>query len=598
MANLLNCQSISRAYSGKALFNNVTFGVEDNDKIAIIGANGSGKTTLLRIMAGREDIDSGNVTRRKDLSMIYVQQVSDFDPNLSAFAALKELVASSEIAVSDVDSEVKRALSLAGFDDYDVLIKTLSGGWKKRLAIAEALVGSPDLVLLDEPTNHLDLKGVLWLEQLLRQASFAWVVVSHDRYFLDRTVKKTMELGQIYKNGVLIADTGYSEFLTKRSEFLAEQAAYADSLANKVRREEDWLSRAPQARATKAKSRIGQAHDMQAELAALKKRLVTGSAGIEFSSSGRKTKKLITCENISIRFGDKILIDDFSLVLTPGTKLGLLGPNGSGKSTLLKLMAKLIEPNTGSVAHAEQLRLVYFDQNRDSLKPEWTLKRALSDAGDAVIYNGRSQHIASWAKRFGFNSDQLDIPVSELSGGEQARVLIARLMLQPADVLLLDEPTNDLDIPTLEVLEESLLDFEGAIIIISHDRYLMEQVCDACVGLDGEGSSQIYADFTQWQTAVATPKAKKAKEQVETEKAKKPAQTKRLSYMDQRDYDRLEGDIGKAEQILAEAQSSLEDPALASSSSRLLEATKAVEVAQAKVDALYARWEELESKLQ
>lgn len=596
MANLLNCQQISRSYSGKMLFENVTFGVDDSDRIAIIGANGSGKTTLLRLMAGLEDIDSGAVTRRKDLSMIYVQQVSEFAPGDSAFTALKKKVEASRIAVSDIDSEVKRALSLAGFEDYDLLVKTLSGGWKKRLAIAEALVGSPDLVLLDEPTNHLDLKGVVWLEQVLRQAPFAWVIVSHDRYFLDRTVKKTMELGSIYKNGVLIADTSYSEFLIKRMEFLAEQSAYADSLANRVRREEEWLSRGPKARSTKSKSRIGAAHNMQSELSELKRRLTTGTAGIEFSGSGRKTKKLVTLENVSKTLGGRKLIDDLSLVLTPGTKLGLLGANGSGKSTLLKLMARLIEPDAGTVAHADQLRWVYFDQNRDALDQSWTLKRALSDAGDAVIYNGRSTHVVTWAKRFGFNADQLDILVSELSGGEQARALIARLMLQPADVLLLDEPTNDLDIPTLEVLGESLLDFEGAIILISHDRYLMDQVCDACVGLDGEGGNQIYADVGQWQAAIGQAK-KKAKEVAQAEKQKKATQSKRLSYMDQREYDRMESDIAVAEAALVQAQSALDEPSLASSSNKLLDATKKVQDAQNVVDRLYARWEELEAKL-
>lgn len=594
MANLLNCQQISRSYSGKTLFENVTFGVEDGDRIAIIGANGSGKTTLLRLMAGLEDIDSGAVTRRKDLSMIYVQQVSEFAPEDTAFTALKKKVESSRIAVSDIDSEVKRALSLAGFEDYDVLVKTLSGGWKKRLAISEALVGSPDLVLLDEPTNHLDMKGVVWLEQVLRQAPFAWVIVSHDRYFLDRTVKKTMELGSIYKNGVLIANTSYSEFLIKRMEFLAEQAAYADSLANRVRREEEWLSRGPKARSTKSKSRIGAAHNMQSELSELKRRLTTGTAGIEFSGSGRKTKKLISVENVSKALGGKTLIEDLSLVLTPGTKLGLLGANGSGKSTLLKLMARLIEPDSGTVTHADQLRWVYFDQNRDSLDHSWTLKRALSDAGDAVIYNGRSTHVVTWAKRFGFNADQLDIQVSDLSGGEQARVLIARLMLQPADVLLLDEPTNDLDIPTLEVLGESLLDFEGAIILISHDRYLMDQVCDACVGLDG-GVNQIYADVGQWQSAIG--KAKKIAKEVAQAEKKKATSSKRLSYMDQREYDRMESDIAVAEAALIQAQSGLEDPSLASSSNKLLEATKKVQDAQNVIDRLYARWEELEAKL-
>lgn len=601
MANLINCQSISRAYSGKTLFENVTFGIEDGDRIAIIGANGAGKSTLLRIIAGMEDTDSGAVTRRKDLSLVYIPQVSNFDGDQTVFATLKDRIGGTPL--SDADGEIKKALSLTGFEDFYIPVRTLSGGWKKRLAIAEALIGSHDLVLFDEPTNHLDLSGVLWLEQLLRQAPFTWIAISHDRYFLDRTVKKTMELSPVYKNGVLISNTGYSEFQSKRAEFLAEQAAYAESLANKVRREEEWLSRGPKARTTKSKSRTSAAHDMQAELADLKKRLTPGATNIEFSASGRKTKKLITCETLRKELGGRLLIDDLSLVLTPGMRLGLLGPNGSGKSTLLKMMAGLTPPDRGIVTHADQLRWIYFDQNRESLNPEWTLKRALSDAGDAVIFQGRSVHVTTWAKRFGFHIDQLNIPVRELSGGEQARVLIARLMLESADVLLLDEPTNDLDIPTLEMLGESLLDFEGAIVLISHDRYLMNQVCDGFVGLSGDGVSQIYADYGQWQAQLDGAKAKKTKdaESLPVERTKSsaasPAQTKRLSYMDQREYDRLEGDIEKAEAELAAAHATLEDPSLAANAARLLEATARAEAAQTNVDRLYSRWEELEAKL-
>jgi ATP-binding cassette subfamily F protein uup len=602
MANLINCQAISRSYSGKTLFENVSFGIDDGDRIAIIGANGAGKSTLLRIVAGMEDTDSGTVTRRKDLSLVYIPQVAEFGADQTAFSALRERVRQSGVALSDADGEIKKALSLTGFEDFYVPVRTLSGGWRKRLAIAEALVGSHDLVLFDEPTNHLDLAGVLWLEQMLRQAPFAWVVISHDRYFLDRTVRKTMELSPAYKNGLLIANTGYSEFQDKRTEFLAEQAAYAESLANKVRREEEWLSRGPKARTTKSKSRIGAAYDMQSELADLKKRLTTDSTNIEFTASGRKTKRLIACEHLKKQLGGRLLVDDLSLVLTPGTRLGLLGPNGSGKSTLLKMMAGLIEPDSGTVTHADQLRWIYFDQNRESLDPAWTLKRALSDAGDAVVFQGRSIHVMTWAKRFGFHADQLNIPVHELSGGEQARVLIARLMLESADVLLLDEPTNDLDIPTLEMLGESLLDFEGAIVLISHDRYLVNQVCDGFVGLSGDGVSQIFADYSQWQAQLEAGKAKKGKPAAdvaapEREKQTAPAQAKRLSYMDQREYDRLEGDIEKAEAELAAAHNSLEDPSLIADAAKLMEATTRAETAQALVDRLYSRWEELEAKL-
>lgn len=600
MSVLLSCQGLEKGYSAKSLFSGLTFGVFEGDRLGIIGNNGAGKSTLLRILAGLEEPDQGQVVQRKFLKLAYVPQQSHFVSHKTVYETLAELALGAGIAPADVENQISRSLSKVGFTDHQQKIQTLSGGWQKRLAIAGGLVQEPDVLLLDEPTNHLDIHGVLWLEQLLKNIPCAWVAVSHDRYFLEQTVTKVAEISSIYENGLLLAEGRYSDFLQQRADYLADQHAYAASLANKVRREIEWLRRGAKARTTKAKYRVDEAHNMQDELSQLNARLKTTSSDIDFSGSQRKTKRLIEVQDVGMRLGEKSLLNHLSLTLSPGMRLGLLGANGSGKSTLLKILLGEQEPTTGSIKRAENLQCVYFDQTRAALDPTRSLQRTLAEEGDAVVYRGRSIHVASWAKRFQFRQEQLALPVGELSGGEQARVLIARMMLQPADVLLLDEPTNDLDISTLEVLEESLQEFPGALVLVSHDRFLMDRVCNIFVGLDGQGGSEVFADYFQWQDALrAQTNAAKAKEEKSDSSSERSQKTnnKRLSYMEQREYDMMEEAIMNAELELDTAQNVVDDPSIATQTQRLMEATAALSAAQEKVDRLYARWSELEAKL-
>jgi len=591
---LLNCQSLSKSFSSKALFSGVTFGVFEGDRLGLIGANGSGKTTLLRILAGIEEADEGEVSRRRHLKVAYIPQQDSFDNNDSVFEAAKKYVEDSGIRVADVDISINRSLSKVGFEDMNLMVSTLSGGWRKRLSIGAGIALEPDILMLDEPTNHLDIEGVLWLEKTLKNSRFAWVLISHDRYFLENTTTKVAEINHIYKDGLMICDGSYSEFIQKRNEFHMDQASYAQSLANKVRREVEWLKRGPKARSTKAKSRIDEAHSMMGELSDVKSRLKTTSANIDFSGSNRKTKKLIVVKDASIELGGKKLVENLDLTLSPGMRLGLLGANGSGKSTLLKLLIKELAPDKGEVTHADKLKWVYFEQSRASLDLTLTLKQALSEYGDSVIYRGRSTHVASWAKKFQFRPDQLDTLVGKLSGGEQARVVIARLMLQEADVLLLDEPTNDLDIPTLEVLEESLEEFPGSLVLVSHDRFMLGRVCNVYVGLDGGGTSRIYADFSQWQKTLRAPSDKK-KVNESNKSSASPKKRNKLSYIDQRDLDMIEAKILKAESELELAEQKVNDPKIATNTSELIKATQDFESAQKQVEVLYIRWAELET---
>ena len=500
----------------------------------------------------------------------------------------------------DDESRTFEILGRAGFEDFDVEASALSGGWRKRLAIVEALVEGPDVLLLDEPTNHLDLAGIEWLETVLANARFACVVVSHDRYFLENVATSMAELNRAYPDGVLRVDGNYSKFLEKKEEFLHAQAKHQEALENRVHTEIEWLRRGPKARTSKSKARIDKAAELMAELADLNTRTRTATAQIDFSSTDRKTKRLIEVEQLGYSFGDRMLFSGLDFAVTAGMRVGLVGPNGSGKTTLLHLLEGDLEPTQGEVRTADRLRIVHFDQNRQ-INPELTLRRALAPDSDSVVYQDRVVHVASWAARFLFNGEQLNQPVSRLSGGERARVLIAQLMLQPADVLLLDEPTNDLDIPTLEILEETLLEYRGALVLVTHDRYLLDRVSTVVLGLDGEGGAARFSDYRQWEEWQSGAGKRTTQLNVSSTKTQNDSETasspkKKLSYLEAREYATIEERVAEAEELLQSKRASLEDPAIVSNAAELVAAHTALEDAQREVDALYARWAELEAK--
>ncbi|HEU4521366.1 MAG TPA: ABC-F family ATP-binding cassette domain-containing protein [Thermoanaerobaculia bacterium] len=559
---MITVENVSKQYGARPLFERLSFTVNEGDHVGLVGPNGSGKSTLLKILAGIEQPDSGSRAVRKRLRIGYVPQDPVFAPGKTIEQVLEEVLGEPDVA------RIAQALGKAGFTDRTLLTDTLSGGWRKRLAIARELVGEPDLLLLDEPTNHLDLEAILWLETMLKNEPEAFVVVSHDRYFLENVARRMIELNRVYPDGLLQVDGTYSVFLERRDELLRNEAAYQESLANIVRREIEWLRRGPKARTTKAKARIQNAASLIGELEEGRDRARVSTARIDFASSERKTKRLLVAEGI----GKRGLFEDLDIILRPGTRLGIVGPNGSGKTTLLRVLIGELEPDKGTIERADRLRIVYFEQNRESLDPTLTLKRALAPEGDAVVYQDRSIHVASWAKRFLFRPEQLETSVSKLSGGEKARIVLARLMLRPADLLVLDEPTNDLDIPTLEVLEESLLEFPGAIVLVTHDRYLLDRVSTDTVTLaaDEKPASRSEPDKRQ----------------------RKP----RLGYLEQREYDALEETLRAAETRLAEAAAAVEDPSIATDSAALQQRYSALAEAQAEVDRLYERWLQLAEK--
>ncbi len=582
MPPIISAHSLSKRYGLHPLFQNISFNVSDGDRIGLIGPNGSGKSTLLEILVGNVRPDTGEIALRKRARMARVAQVSEFAPGVTVRSVIENSM--REANVPDVEHALRLAETLgrAGFTDLDATAASLSGGWKKRLAVAAALAQAPDLLLLDEPTNHLDLAGIEWLESVLQDAPFACVVVSHDRYFLENVTTVMVELSRSYEDGFLRVEGNYSKFLEAKEDYLHAQQKHQEALENRVHNELEWLRRGPKARTTKSKARIDKAHELIGDLADMNARTRATATRIDFTATSRQTKNLMSLESVSYE--------------VPGRTLC------SGKTTLLRLLRGDLQPSAGKVKKADALRVVYFDQNRQ-LDPDILLKRALAPDSDSVIYQDRVIHVAGWAARFLFTGEDLNRPVGRLSGGERARVLIAQLMLQPADVLLLDEPTNDLDIPTLEILEESLLEFRGALVLVTHDRFLLDRVSTLVLGFDGLGGAGRFADYSQWESWQEENEARFSQKNAPNVKLVTPPAVapqslkKRLTYKEDRELSLMEETIAKAEELLAAGLAALHDPAIASDPARLHAASVELESAQKSVDALYARWAELEAKL-
>jgi ATP-binding cassette subfamily F protein uup len=598
MTVLLSVQGLTKGFGPKPLFQDLSLDLRAGERVGLIGPNGSGKSTLLKLLAGLEEPDAGIRSVRRTTRLGYLAQEDVFPAGLTVREVLIASLAEEPSEDHERETQVAITLTRVGFTDPDQRADVLSGGWRKRLALARELIRGPDLLLFDEPTNHLDLPGILWLERLLRASPFAYVVATHDRAFLRAVAEEIIEVSRAYPGGSFRAPGSYDQFIERREEFLEAQARQQQAVANQVRRETEWLGRKAAARTRKAGFRIDEAGQRREELEELKYRnAAAGTAGIDFVATGRPTRKLLTAAGIEKSIGGRRLFTGLDLSLSPGTKLGLVGPNGSGKSSLLRTVAGESAPDAGTITKAEALRVVMFEQGRAALDPGITLQRALCPNGDIVKYRDRSLHVAAWAKQLLFRPEQLEVMVGDLSGGEQARVRIAQLMLRPADLLLLDEPTNDLDIPALEVLEESLAEFPGALVLVSHDRALMDRLCTEVIGLDGRGGSALYASISQWLTAYELATAETVKPVAPPAPRSVPTASKprKLSYREQQELDQMETAILAAEEAVTDRQAEVEQAAV-SGHVALAEACRALEDAQRAVERLYARWQELEAK--
>jgi ATP-binding cassette subfamily F protein uup len=598
---LLAARDLSKTHASSPLFVGLSITFEPGERVGLIGPNGGGKTTLLRILAGVETADAGTVECSKTARLAYLPQVDVFPDDDTVESALLAAVRSVELEEYEVPVRARKMLRRLGFETGEQPIETLSGGWRKRLAIGCALVRAPNLVLMDEPTNHLDLAGIEWLERFLSRSKLSFILTSHDRTFLERVANRIIEINPRYPDGFFSVNGRYSDFLERREAFLQVQDAQRQALANEVRREIEWLRRGPKARSSKAGYRIGEAHRKIDELSKAKRRHDSETElDIDFSASGRRTHDLITARGVEKSLGGRLLFRGVDAHVTPDTRLGIAGNNASGKTTLLKTLAGTLPPDDGRVRHAADLRIALFDQQRSQLDENETLRRTLAPNGDMVSYLGRASHVIAWAKRFGFAPDQLEMPVGELSGGEQARVLMAMMMREPADVLMLDEPTNDLDIASIEVLERALLDFPGAVVVITHDRHLLDRICTDLIGLHGDGRWGTYASVAQWQEATAS-KEKESEDAgpVQSTKAAKPdpgTPKKGLTYHEKGEFADMEERILAAEEVVEAFQAQLNDPDIAGDHEQLHAAYEAHRAAQEELDRLFARWEELERK--
>ncbi len=647
MAAVLTARDLSKTYGTRSLFSDVALALEERERLALIGPNGSGKSTLLKIITGLESPDEGVVSFRKGARAAYVAQADVFPDGSTVLTAITgALHAARKAGLTphlhddyEADLAAEMVLGRLNFENWEQPTSSLSGGQRKRLSIARALSGEPDVLLLDEPTNHLDVEGIEWLEMLLTGIGVASIVVTHDRTLLESTATRIVELSRAYPRGTFSVDGNYSEFLRRKSEFLEGQAQQEKSLANQVREDIRWLSRGAQARRTKSKSRIDASHERIDELADLRSRNTPQkAASLDFDGTGRQTVKLLVARAITKSLGGKRLFTDLDLVLSPGQVIGLMGPNGSGKSSLIKVLMGDLDPDAptpeavreaetavnvppgappvGTIRRADKLNVVLFSQHRTELDPSETLGDSLSGHSDSVIYRGRSLHVNTWARMFLFTPEQLKAPVRALSGGEQARVHIARLMLEPADVLILDEPTNDLDIASLEVLEESLEEFPGAVILVTHDRAMLARLATRVLALDGLGCARFFTDYEQWskRSTSASPVGSSAlaASSVATAKAAAPGVAslpvndalsppvkpgrKKLSYNEQRELAQMESKIELAESLVRKLEAQAADPAVVADHRKFSGVCRDLGEAQTAVAALYARWTELDGK--
>ena len=467
MAILATAQDLCKSFSARPLFDGISFTLAEGERVGLIGPNGAGKTTLLRILAGADTADRGELSLRRGLRVGHVAQVPEF----TAGQTVRETVMEGVAGLPDRElgwqtaaraDELISRLDLGGAQaGADAPVERLSGGWRKRVALARELLREPELLLLDEPTNHLDVDSILWLEKLLAAAPFATVTVTHDRLFLQRVANRILELDRRNPGGLLAVDGDYATFIERKADLMAAQERRETSLRNTLRRETEWLRAGAPARSTKQQARIQRAEVLAGEVDELASRNLVRSADIDFIGTGRNPRRLIEARGIAKSYGDKIIFAGLDLFVGPGSRVGLIGPNGCGKSTLLRVLVGDEPPDTGTILRADGLQVAYFAQHREALDPNLSVVDTLCPGGDHVTFRGARVHVSGYLARFLFRSEHAKLAVGQLSGGEQSRLALARLMLRPANVLVLDEPTNDLDLDTLQVLEDSLLGFDG-----------------------------------------------------------------------------------------------------------------------------------------
>ena len=571
------------------LFRGLDLYIGERDRLALIGRNGAGKTTLLKCLAGMIDPDEGKRTIVPGTHIVLLEQ----DPKMDGFSTLLDWVLHGEDA-----PEAHEAAAIADQLGIDLSLETAtaSGGERRRAAITRALAQKPDVLLLDEPTNHLDLAAIEWLEEWLKRFTGAFIVISHDRTFLTRLTRSCIWLdrGQLRR-----AEIGFGGFEAWTERIYDEEARAAEKLDAKLKLELHWLQRGVTARRRRNQGRLAKLHEMRAQRAAMLG--PSGSAKLALIKDDVRSKTVIEADDVTKSYGDRPIIRDFSLRIQRGDRIGIVGPNGAGKTTLLRLLTGEIRPDSGKVMQARTLSGIVIDQQRKLMEPQRRVKDVLANGGDWIDVRGSKKHIKGYLKEFLFDPALTDAPVGSLSGGERSRLLLAREFAREANLLVLDEPTNDLDLETLDLLQEVIADYEGTVLIVSHDRDFLDRTVTITLGLDGSGKVDIVAGgYEDWikkryQEHRQAPQSRAKSTQATSEVASKPPSiSRKLSYKDQRDLDRLPGEIDRLEAEVTADEAALSDPDLYNRDpDRFASLTERVARNRAEIEAAELRWLEV-----
>ncbi len=637
----ITLDNASLAYGHHALLDHATFQLDAGERVGLIGRNGAGKSSLLKVIAGTSKLDDGTVWRAADARIVYVPQEPELNPEHTVFEAVAEglgslqqilidyhqvshdmglpnadietLMTRMQALQHDLDaqngwaaqSRVEAVLSRLNLD-ADALISTLSGGWRKRVALGRALVAEPEVLLLDEPTNHLDLSAIEWLEDLLLGFNGSVLFITHDRRFLDRLATRITELDR----GKLTDFTGnFTQYQAKKEELLAVEETHAAKFDKFLAQEEVWIRQGIKARRTRNEGRVRRLEALRLERAARRER--QGNVKLNLDAGERSGKLIAELDNVSKAYGAKVLIKNFSTRILRGDKIGLLGPNGVGKTTLLKLILGEIEPDSGHIERGTKQSVAYFDQMREQLNEEATLADTISPGSDFVEIGNERKHVISYLEDFLFPPQRSRSPVKSLSGGERNRLLLARLFARPANILVLDEPTNDLDIDTLELLENLLQDFNGTLFLVSHDRAFLENTVTQVIAFEGNGKlTEFGGGYDDWQRytqqRLETQKTVSNTQQTQT-KTKQPtaadnhsptakAKPAKLSFKEQKELEALPSLIEQLESEQAQINEQLTQPETYSNAETVKTLQARLNEIDSEIETKMMRWDELENK--
>ncbi|KQM91066.1 MULTISPECIES: ABC-F family ATP-binding cassette domain-containing protein [Sphingomonas] len=566
------------------LFRNLDIHIGPRDRLALIGRNGAGKTTLLKLLGGSIEGDEGRRTIVPSTRVVILEQ----EPDLRGFATLRDYVMGGDDA--PVSYEADSIADQLGID-LSREAASASGGERRRAAIVRALAQDPDVLLLDEPTNHLDIGAIEWIEDWLKRFRGAFVVISHDRTFLTRLTKQTLWLD---RGAIRRAEIGFGGFEAWTEQVYAEEQRQAEKLDARLKLEEHWLLRGVTGRRKRNQGRLTKLHEMRAERASMIG--PQGSANLVTGSDDTKSKVVIDAKNVTKAYGDRTIIGDLTLRVTRGDRIGIVGRNGAGKSTLLKLLTGEIQPDSGSIKLAQTLDAVVIDQQRSLMAPEKTVREVVVDGGEWIDVLGVRKHIHGYLKEFLFDPNMVDAKIGSLSGGERSRLLLAREFAKPSNLLVLDEPTNDLDLETLDLLQEVIGDYDGTVLIVSHDRDFLDRTVTITLGLDGSGTVDVVAGgYEDWEKRRATQTSgKRASKKVAATAPPAPAPRAKLTYKDQRDYELLPKRIEALDAQIASDAAKLAAPNLyMRDNATFARLTAAIEAARAEKEAAELRWLEL-----